>query len=167
MCPLQATYDLIGSLELTSNSDRTMKQMRMLWLLTTLLTAPIFAAELSDIPGLEEAVRSHDNALIAKDRLALQETVVFPHVQFFPDGRINRFQKPDDLPDLKSRPRDWRVRDIELVSHQTGVAIVWVTFEATGDRAGQCCGQGWWGFVNRDGKWLILWRQYIGRYDPN
>lgn len=123
----------------------------------------VYADPIDDVAGLRAAVNAHEAALLSGDNAEISATVVFPHVQFYPDGRVVQIQEPSDLPNRSEAQRQWRVSDVTLVAHDTEVAIVRASFERTGSGASSGAGAGLWCFIRRDGAWLVYWRHYLGR----
>ena len=63
------------------------------------VSASVFAGEIDDVEGLRLAISTHNAALLSGERTQVSKTVVFPHVQFYPDGRVVVTQQESDLPD--------------------------------------------------------------------
>ena len=118
--------------------------------------------EIADVEGLREAIQRHEAALLSGDNSKISSTVAFPHVQFLPDGRVEVYQRPTDLPDRGEASPEWRVSNSSLVGYEKDLAIVRASFEGTGQREGADIGAGLWCFSLRDGEWLVNWRHYIG-----
>jgi hypothetical protein len=119
-------------------------------------------ADVSEIEGLRDAVDRHEAALLSGDKSRLSETVLFPHVQFYPDGRAAVIEDRADLAEAGESPAEWRVSDRVLVTHENDLAIVRASFEGTGERAGADLGAGLWCFTLRGGAWLVSWRHFLG-----
>jgi hypothetical protein len=111
--------------------------------------------EISDVAGLREAIAGHEAALLSGDNSRISATVAFPHVQFMPDGRVEVYSTPTDLPDRGATQPEWRVSNSSLVRYEKDLAIVRASFEGTGKREGADLGAGLWCFSRRDGKWLV------------
>jgi hypothetical protein len=137
--------------------------MRSIWVLA-LLMFPVSALSdaMSELPGLGEAVLAHQAGFHSRDNAQLSATVTFPHVQFYPDGRTVVYASESDLPDMSEAQMLWKVDEMTLLSKGDGVAVVRVTFVSTGDNAGESLGAGLWSFLEQDGQWRVLWRQFLG-----
>ena len=119
----------------------------------------VYASEIDDIEGLRGAVDAHEAALLSGDSNKISETVLYPHVQFYPDGRVVQIGQPGDLPFRSEAQRQWRVSDAVLVMHEPGTAIVRTTFEFNGNTGGA----GLWCFRLSGGEWRVYWRHYLGQ----
>jgi hypothetical protein len=133
-----------------------------LFLVGLLVGAPAVASDVGDVEGLEAAVKGHEAALLSGDVDEVAATVMFPHVQFYPDGRVVVYDDASDFPDSDQSDREWRVTGMTLVSHEGNQAIVRAAFERTGANEGDDLGAGLWCFTRVDGAWLINWRHYLG-----
>ena len=138
--------------------------MRYLFLGLVCLVASfsIQATEIDDIEGLRAAINAHESALLSGDASRISETVLYPHVQFYRDGRVVNLQKPEDLPFRSEAQRQWRVSNSSLVMYEPGVAIVRTSFERTEDTEVASVGAGLWCFTRVEGEWRIVWRHYLG-----
>ena len=125
------------------------------------ISLSVAAAEIDDVEGLREAINTHNSALLSGDRTQVAKTVVFPHVQFYPDGRVVVTQEESELPNQGEDQTQWRITDTSLVTHENNMAIVRVSFELAAD--GSDIGAGLWCYTLRDGAWLIYWRHYLGQ----
>ena len=119
----------------------------------------VFAAEIDSVEGLRAAINSHNTALLSGNRTKVAQTVMFPHVQFYPGGRTVITQQESDLPNLGDKQPQWRISGTSLVSQEVGTAIVRVSFERLD---GTDAGAGLWCYTLKDGEWLIYWRHYLG-----
>ena len=124
-----------------------------------LVSASVSATEIDTVEGLRAAIDAHNSALLSGDRSQVAKTVLFPHVQFYPDGRVVVTQEESDLPNLGDEQPQWRITDTTLVSHEAESAIVRVSFERLD---GTDVGAGLWCYMLKDGNWLIYWRHYLG-----
>ena len=137
--------------------------MKYVWLFVAavLIHAPAVAS-VDEVEGLAAAVVEHETALKARDPDRLAATVLFPHVQFYPDGRVVVMADQSDFREADDEQLAWRVTGTSLVSHEGNQAIVRATFESTGANAGNDLGAGLWCFTLVDGEWLVNWRHYLG-----
>jgi hypothetical protein len=126
------------------------------------VAVPATASDVDSVEGLKAAVEGHEAALLSGDVDRIAETVMFPHVQFYPDGRVVVNGDVSDIPERDASARAWQAVGMTLVSHEGNQAIVRVTFKQTGPDAGTDLGAGLWCFTRVDGKWLINWRHYLG-----
>lgn len=131
-------------------------------LVSLLVAVPVTASDVESVDGLKAAVEAHEAALLSRDVGKLAATVTFPHVQFYPDGRVVVNGDVSDIADLEASAREWRATGMTLVTHGGNQAIVRVSFEGTGSNAGTDFGAGLWCFTRVDGKWLVIWRHYLG-----
>ena len=135
--------------------------MRYVCFLVSCLIAStnVSAGEIDTVDGLSAAINSHNSALLSGDRTKVAGTVIFPHVQFYPDGRVVVTNKESDLPNLGDEQPQWRISGTSLVSNEVDTAIVRVSFEQLD---GTDRGAGLWCYSLKDGEWLIQWRHYLG-----
>ena len=134
--------------------------MRILGFLVCLLaTASVSATEIDDVEGLRDAINTHNSALLSGDGSEVAKTVLFPHVQFYPDGRVVVTDDETDLPSLGDEQPQWRISGTKLVSREVGTAIVRVSFERLD---GTDVGAGLWCFNLESEGWRIYWRHYLG-----
>ncbi len=127
-----------------------------------LFAAPALASTIAEIEGLQAAIDGHEVALKSNDRAQVSETVMFPHVQFMPDGQLRVNGAAADLRESTEAQLQWRATESMLVSHENDIAIVRVAFEGTGPNEGTDLGAGLWCFTRVEGQWRITWRHYLG-----
>ena len=127
-----------------------------------MLAVPAFASTIAEIEGLQEAIDGHEAALKSNDKAQVSETVLFPHVQFMPDGQLRVNEAAADLREPTEAQLQWRATESMLVSHENDIAIVRVAFEGTGPNEGTDLGAGLWCFTRVEGQWRITWRHYLG-----
>ena len=88
--------------------------MRILGLVCLLATASVSASEIDDVEGLRDAINTHNSALLSGDGSEVAKTVLFPHVQFYPDGRVVVTNDETDLPSLGDKQPQWRISGLEV-----------------------------------------------------
>jgi hypothetical protein len=133
-----------------------------------LITLALFASsahssDISEIEGLSAAITAHNTALLSGDRNEVANTVMFPHVQFYPDGRTVVNKELSDLTSEGDEQLQWRIAGISLVTYENSMAIVRVSFEGVGENAGQDYGAGLWCFMIDKDTWKLYWRHYLGQ----
>ena len=139
--------------------------MRYICLALVCMATSVFsyADGIDEVEGLRAAIDAHEAALLSGDNTKISSTVRYPHVQFYPDGRVMQFQEQADLPPRRESQGRWRVSDTTLVMYEPGIAIVRASFERIGDEESAGLGAGLWCYVLSEGEWRIYWRHYLGR----
>ena len=123
------------------------------------ISTSVLAGEIDTVDGLRAAISSHNSALLSGDRTRVAQTVMFPHVQFYPDGRMEVMKQESDIPNPGDEQLQWRISNTSLVSKEIDTTIVRISFERLDGTDG---GAGLWCYTLNDGEWLIQWRHYLG-----
>ena len=122
-----------------------------------------FAQE-SESSSPEQAAIAHMKALDTLDKAQIVATKLFPFAQLMPDGK-KKFMKSlkEHEEDTAPSPYKFTLTNTELLDETNGTALVRVTFGVTAPDGTNWIGNAWWAFTSVEGKWLLSWRQYLGR----